>query len=211
MNIPNWVINTLNKIFAKSGYILCPKNKPYLPWPTAFSTVDVAIVDPYKNQILLGKKRATGKWCIIGGFTDPSSSCDAEDAIRELDEETGISANINDLRYIGDFKIPDGRYENTPHAIRTHYFILRTRVEDVKIGKPFTDKAGDFLRKNIALLPQSVKWLMFNIIFCHVKNEKDIKSIGQVIQNCSNFMIKILDQMKKETIKKVYLMINKGL
>jgi len=134
MTIPTWLVNTLNKIFSKSGYILCVKSKPYLPWPTASSTVDVAIVDPYKNQILLGKKRATGKWCIIGGFTDPISNCDAEDVVRELEEETGIVATVNDLRYIGDFKIPDGRYENTPHAIRTHYFILKTRVEDVKIG-----------------------------------------------------------------------------
>jgi len=134
MNFPKWLTRILNKFFDRYGYILCEKNRPYLPWPTAFSTVDVAIVDPYANQILLGKKRATGKWCIIGGFTDPISDCDAEDAIRELREETGIVATQNDLRYIGDFKIPDGRYNNTPHAIRTHYFILKTRIDDVKIG-----------------------------------------------------------------------------
>ena len=56
------------------------------------------------------------------------------DGYWETEEETGIVATVNDLRYIGDFKIPDGRYENTPHTIRTHYFILKTRVEDVKIG-----------------------------------------------------------------------------
>lgn len=135
MNFPNWITVKLNKFFNRHGLILCNANRPYLPWPTAFSTVDIAIVDPYANKILLGKKRASGNWCIIGGFTDPTADCDAEDAIRELREETGIVANINDLRYIGDFKIPDGRYENTPHAIRTHFFILKIRVEDVKIGE----------------------------------------------------------------------------
>lgn len=134
MNFPKWILTSLNKIFARKGYILVESNRPYLPWPTAFSTVDVAVVDPYANKILLGKKRASGKWVIIGGFTDPTSGCDADDAIRELREETGIIANMNDLRYIGDFTIPDSRYENTPHSIRTHFFILKTRIEDVKIG-----------------------------------------------------------------------------
>lgn len=122
------------KYLEKMGMVAVPKNKPYLPWPTCFSTVDVAVVDVYKNRILLGKKRATGKWCIFGGFTDPGSMSDAEDAIRELHEEAGIVANVNELKYIGDFAIPDGRYADGPHRIRTHYYVLHVKSDDIKIG-----------------------------------------------------------------------------
>jgi len=128
------IVKILDRIAKPFGLILHNPEKPHLPWPTSFSTVDIAIIDPYKHTILLGKKRATGRWCIIGGFTDASSLTDEEDAIRELKEETGIVAQEHELRYIGNFKIPDGRYENTPHAIRTHYYILKVDSDKVPSG-----------------------------------------------------------------------------
>jgi 8-oxo-dGTP pyrophosphatase MutT (NUDIX family) len=145
----------LQAIFNRFGIILHDKEKAYLPWPTAFSTVDIAIVDLYRDVILLGKKRATGKWVIIGGFTDPTSICDEEDAIRELDEETGLTASQSDLRFIGNFKIPDGRYEGTPHAIRTHYFLLNidsTKVVSVPKDPEIAETRWFSLKDRFALV-----------------------------------------------------------
>jgi 8-oxo-dGTP pyrophosphatase MutT (NUDIX family) len=128
------LLKFVTKYLEKLGLIAVPKHKPYLPWPTCFSTVDVAVVDVYKNRILLGKKRASGNWVIFGGFTDPSSMSDAEDAARELYEEAGIVANPKDLKYIGDFPIPDGRYADGPHRIRTHYYVYHVKSDEIKIG-----------------------------------------------------------------------------
>ena len=122
MSLPKPLETFLCKLAEKFGYIVTPKNKPYLPWGTAFSTVDIAIVDRHANKILLGRKGT--RWCIIGGFTDPTSMSDEEDACRELKEETGLVAQPHELKYIGNFAIPDGRYVGTIHAIRTHFYLF---------------------------------------------------------------------------------------
>lgn len=105
--------------------------KAYLPWPTCFSAVDIAIVDVERDLILLGLKG--DRWCIPGGFTDPSSNFDEEDAVRELFEETRIVADPSEMIYIGNTKIPDERYENSPNGIRTHFFFFNADSTKIKI------------------------------------------------------------------------------
>jgi len=112
--------------------------KAYLPWGTCFSTVDIAIVDIERDLILLGRKK--DRWCIPGGFTDPSSNCDEEDAVRELFEETRVIAEPSEMIYIGNVKIPDDRYENTPHGIRTHFFFYNADSTKIKTDYTVTDK-----------------------------------------------------------------------
>lgn len=134
MNVKAILSNILKNICEKMGFVLCESGKPYLPWPTVFSTVDVAVVDPVANCILLGKKRASGNWVIFGGFTEPNSSSNAEDAVRETWEESGIVALAETLQYIGDFNVRDGRYEHTPHGVRTNLYILPVNMMDVTTG-----------------------------------------------------------------------------
>ena len=130
------LLNLIKRFLATKGLLVLPKDKAYLPWPTAFSTVDVAIVDQMAGKILLGRKKS-GNWCIIGGFTDPTSTCDEEDACRELWEETHLKATPSDLRLIGNCNIPDGRYEGTANGIRTHFYLFSVNHKKV------TPIAGD--------------------------------------------------------------------
>jgi bifunctional NMN adenylyltransferase/nudix hydrolase len=125
----------LEKLLAHFGYHFQKSSQAYLPWPTSFSTVDIAVVSKDKSRVLLGRKPGKDYWVFPGGFTDPSSNSDEDDAVRELREETGIVIDKNSLKYIGNYNIDDLQYENTPHKIRTHfYMILRNDSEFMKAG-----------------------------------------------------------------------------
>lgn len=167
MKLYQTTINLFSEFTKKLGIIITPVNKPYIPWPTAFSTVDVAIVDPSVSAILLGRKG--NKWCIIGGFTDPSSASDEEDACRELMEETGIVAEASSLRYIGNFKVLDDRYAGTIHGVRTHFYFLEANSSNLKA------KGSDDI--------DEVKW--FSLKYGIIEN---------VIQDCHKPLITALKQ-----------------
>lgn len=129
MSLRNIFLNVVSKILAHFNMVIVDKEKAYIPWPTAFSTVDIAVVDIHASKILLGRKK--DRWCIVGGFTDPGNASDEEDACRELKEETTLVATPKDLKYIGNFNIPDPRYEGTPNGIRTHFFIFYANHKEV--------------------------------------------------------------------------------
>lgn len=129
----------LNKILNYFGYHFQKNSESYLPWPTCFHTVDIAVVDIFQNKLLLGQKPGKTYWVFPGGFADPSSESDQEDAIRELFEETNIRAKVSELKYIGNYNIDDLRYINTPHKIRTHFYMI------VKDEKTCGANAGDDL------------------------------------------------------------------
>ena len=134
------LIKMLNKILQKFGRKIIKVNSEYhLPWPTSFSTVDVAVVSKDKTKLLLGRKTGKDYWVFPGGFTDPSSESDQEDAIRELFEETNIRAKVSELKYIGNYNIEDLRYINTQHKIRTHFYMV------IKDEKTCGANAGDDL------------------------------------------------------------------
>jgi 8-oxo-dGTP pyrophosphatase MutT (NUDIX family) len=113
----------LNKILNHFGYRFQKNSEVYLPWSTCFHTVDIAVVDIFQNKLLLGQKPGKDYWVFVGGFTDPVSKNDEEDAVRELYEETDITINPNQLRYIGNYFIDDLRYINSQNKIRTHFFV----------------------------------------------------------------------------------------
>lgn len=113
----------LNKFLNHFGYRFQKNSEVYLPWPTCFHTVDIAVVDIFQNKLLLGQKPGKDYWVFVGGFTDPVSKNDEEDAVRELYEETDITINPNQLRYIGNYFIDDLRYINSKNKIRTHFFV----------------------------------------------------------------------------------------
>ena len=101
-------------------------------FPVAFHTVDMAIVKN-KEEVLLVQKPAevtSGLWRFPGGFVDPADSCAEAAALREANEETGMSfGNFNFVysqaaRYIGSMKIDDPRYRESPHKIITSFYML---------------------------------------------------------------------------------------
>lgn len=93
----------------------------YNQYPKVFPTVDVAIFNSDGNKVLLGRKPKETLFRFIGGFASTKDSSYEEDAIREVEEETGIV--INYPEYIGSYLIDDWRYRNEKDKIKTLFFV----------------------------------------------------------------------------------------
>lgn len=101
-------------------------------YPTCYPTVDVAILDKSRNQVLLGKKLGESHLRFIGGFASVNSQSYENDARREVKEETGVE--IDDIKYIGSTLIDDWRYRKEQDKIKTLFFVA-TYV----FGRPVAD------------------------------------------------------------------------
>jgi len=93
-----------------------------LKYPTAFQTVDVAVVND-KGEVLLVKKPGEIQWRFIGGFSDPKSQSLEEDVRREIHEETGVATG--DPVYLGSTLIDDWRYRRETDKIKTAFFVVK--------------------------------------------------------------------------------------
>jgi len=82
--------------------------------------VDVAIINPNQQQLLLGRKlEDNGKWRFFGGHVNAKETAEAA-ARREALEETG--ASIDGLLYLGTAPIDDWRYSGIPDSIFTIFY-----------------------------------------------------------------------------------------
>lgn len=91
-------------------------------YPTAYQTVDIAVVND-KKEILLARKPDEKKWRFIGGFSDPRSHSLEDDAKREVTEEAQVE--VGDIRYIGSTLIDDPRYRGEVDRIKTALFVAK--------------------------------------------------------------------------------------
>lgn len=91
-------------------------------YPTAFQTVDIAVVND-KREILLARKPDEKKWRFIGGFSDPRSPSLEVDAKREVSEEASIE--VDGITYIGSTLIDDWRYRGEQDKIKTALFVAK--------------------------------------------------------------------------------------
>lgn len=110
-------------------------------FPTVYPTVDIAVVDFNKQELLLGQKMHESLWRFVGGFADPSDESYEAAALRELGEEVpNIEVGgLPEIKYIGSCKIDDWRYRGKIDKIITHLFVV-----PYKFGNPM---AGDDLAK----------------------------------------------------------------
>ena len=108
--------------FAK-GVIWANENR----FPTVYGAVDAMIFrDPKeieKPEILLITKTGRKGYMFPGGFTDPTSISDEQDAAREVWEECSIIVSENELQYIGSKNVDDWRYNSEPDCIRSRMFL----------------------------------------------------------------------------------------
>ena len=96
----------------------------YQRHPTVYSTVDVLVFDPEERRVLLARKPLEEQYRIVGGFAGPEDDSFEMAALRELDEETGLTVGLEGLRYVGSKKVNDWRYANNPsEKIMTHLYI----------------------------------------------------------------------------------------
>ena len=100
----------------REGVIWAVENQ----WPSALPTVDIAIMDPPKNRVLLCRKPNEKFLRFVGGFARPDSECYEDDAKREVLEETHLETA--EYRYIGSARIRDWRYEGERNKIKTSFF-----------------------------------------------------------------------------------------
>jgi len=91
-------------------------------YPTAFQTVDIAVVND-KGEILLARKPEEKKWRFIGGFSDPRSTSLEADAKREVTEEASVE--VDDITYLGSTLIDDWRYRGEQDKIKTALFLAK--------------------------------------------------------------------------------------
>ena len=91
-------------------------------YPTAYQTVDIAVVNE-KGEVLLGRKPNEKKLRFIGGFSDPKSNSLEEDAKREVSEEAKIE--VGNITYIGSTLINDPRFKNEVDCIKTAFFVAK--------------------------------------------------------------------------------------
>lgn len=103
----------------RAGFIAAQNFK----YPTAYQTVDVAILTESNNQVLLGRKKNETKFQFIGGFSDPTSTSLENDVRREAYEETGLE--IDDIKYICSTIIDDERYKYEQDKIKTAFFTAK--------------------------------------------------------------------------------------
>ena len=112
-------------------------------FPTAFQTVDIAVVND-KGELLLARKPEEKKWRFIGGFSDPASVSLEEVAKRDVQEEAGVE--VGNITYLGSTLINDWRYRGDIDKIKTALFVAK-----YVFGKP--EGADDVAE---------VKWVSIN-------------------------------------------------
>jgi bifunctional NMN adenylyltransferase/nudix hydrolase len=125
-------------------------------FPTAFQTVDVAILDHDNERLLLGRKPNERLYRFVGGFSDPRSDSLEHDARREVMEETGVS--VEDIRYVGSTVVDDWRYRSEVDCIKTALFTA------YYVHGPA--RAGDDI--------EEVKWFPFGWSFVNPDLDKQI-------------------------------------
>lgn len=103
--------------YVRIGMVLASQ----LRYPTAYTTIDVAIMDDNRTKIWLGRKEHEDKFRFIGGFSDPRSASLEADVKREVLEETHLE--VNDPTYIFSTLIDDWRYRSESDKIKTTFWI----------------------------------------------------------------------------------------
>jgi len=131
-------------------------------YPTAYQTVDIAVVND-KAELLLARKPEEKKWRFIGGFSDPRSESLEIDARREVSEEAKIE--VDGVKYLGSTLIDDPRYRGEVDKIKTAFFIAK-----YTFGRP--EGADDIAE---------VKWVRI----CDL-NKNDIEPLHHVLVDMFN-------------------------
>lgn len=149
---------------GRAGVIWASEHK----YPISYQTVDIAIVNSLKNQVLLGRKSGETKYRFIGGFVDPYDQTLELAAKREAREECG-DIETDDYKYIGSFRINDWRYRKEKDKIMTALFVAEFIYGSVRAGDDIEEvkwfnieslTADDFEPEHIILFDAFKKFMI---------------------------------------------------
>lgn len=118
---------------GRRGVIYASEHK----FPTAYPTVDIAVLESDFSSIILGRKKGEKKFRFIGGFFDPTKDESYESAAaRELHEECpGIAVDgISSFKYVTSRKQDDWRYRKTKDCVTTTLFYTVRQWGYLKAG-----------------------------------------------------------------------------
>jgi|TARA_Y100000310_G_C20095995_1_gene540512 8-oxo-dGTP pyrophosphatase MutT (NUDIX family) len=91
-------------------------------------TVGIVICVNDKEEFLIIRRsdidKRAGQWTMPGGHVDDEDGGIEQGAIRELEEETGLSCKISDLIYLGEPRL------------NKHYYVTQDWTGSVDIDKP---------------------------------------------------------------------------
>jgi len=93
-------------------------------YPAVHPTVDFAIVNFDKKEVLMARKPNEDMLRFPGGFADTNTRSYEADVIREAKEETGLEF-VDQPNYIGSTLIDDWRYRSEQNKIKTLMFVVK--------------------------------------------------------------------------------------
>lgn len=94
----------------------------YQKYPQVLATCDICAYNPKTRQILLARKSEETNYRFVGGFASPGDDSYEVTALRELAEETGLTAGLDGLHYVGSKKVDDFRFRSCSDKIITHLY-----------------------------------------------------------------------------------------
>lgn len=100
-------------------------------YPVTMPTIDAAIFNSDKTQLLLARKQHERDYRFVGGFVEPGHNLE-QTVRKEVGEETHLE--VTDPQYIGSVAIDDWRYRGEKNKVMTAFFEVTSMY-----GRPTPD------------------------------------------------------------------------
>lgn len=124
-------------------------------YPACLTTVDVAIVNRTKSEVLLAKKPGEVGWRFVGGFAEPNSASFEADAMREVREETGLE--VSNPVYVSSHLVDDWRLRSEKDKIKTMLFTCDYIFGTPKADDDICEVGWHSYKNNIIFVPEHEK------------------------------------------------------